>query len=234
MRARFKTCESSAFRREWLPPAASFYANEFSKISRQSHDWAMVRCCFHKPDRKPSLSVNLKGGGFVCFSCQAKGGSIIDFLMLRDGIDFTTAAKRLGAWWDQGLSESERSSLTEEKKERAREKQAAAELARRERQLRIRLREEIYNYERIQRQVSHRMNDPATPSAEIESCWAVLELVHEQMREATAAYCLLSFGSSATRAEFVENESWHDRPIRGVLDRGYVQDDAGHTVEVAA
>lgn len=93
----FRCAATNRFSRELLPPPATFYARELSKLSRPSRGWARAICPFHK-DRNPSLSVNLQTGGFLCFSCQAKGGSVIDFLMLRDGIDFKTAAKLLGAW----------------------------------------------------------------------------------------------------------------------------------------
>ena len=224
---------SSVFCRELLPSAASFYANELGKLSRSSRDWAIARCCFHKPDRNPSLSVNLTGGGFVCFSCQARGGSIIDFLMLRDGIDFTIAAKRLGAWRDQDLTENDRSHLAEQRRERNRTKQAAIDLARAEHELRIGLRDEVHFYERVQREIGERMKEPATSAADMESCWRVLELLHDELRAAVAGYSILSFGTVAEREEFVRNPEWRDHAIRGVLDRGLVRDDAGHIVEVA-
>jgi hypothetical protein len=40
----------------------------------------------------------LESGGFYCFSCHARGGDIVAYLMLRDGIDFKNAAQLLGAW----------------------------------------------------------------------------------------------------------------------------------------
>jgi hypothetical protein len=57
---------------------------------------------FHKNKSHRSLSVNLEHGGFHCFGCDAKGGGLIDFVMLRDHCDFKTAAMGLGAWEEAG------------------------------------------------------------------------------------------------------------------------------------
>lgn len=81
-----------------LPYPADFYANFFGKFRKASNgDWAMVRCCFHSPDKHPSLSVNFKTGAFCCFSCEVKGGSIIKFYQLLHGVDYKTAIQMLAA-----------------------------------------------------------------------------------------------------------------------------------------
>src|SRR5947207_461009 len=67
-------------------------------MRRASRDNALVNCCFHAPDKRPSLCINKRDGRFYCFSCGAKGGDIIDFLMQRDGLTFRQACERLGAW----------------------------------------------------------------------------------------------------------------------------------------
>lgn len=224
---------SSVFCRESLPSAADFYANELGKLSRSSRDWRIATCCFHKPDRHPSLSVNVENGGFCCFSCQAKGGSIIDFLILRDGIDFTTAAKRLGAWRDQGLSETERAQLAKQRRERNRVKQAAVDLAQAEHELRMRYRDEIHALEAARRDATARLSNSETSAEEVERSWDLLALIQDELRECLATYYLLSFGTCAERQEFIENPEWRDHAIRGVLDRGAVHDDAGHVLEVA-
>ncbi len=232
MHARSKTCcEASAFSRERLPSAASFYANELGKLSRPSRGWATARCPFHQPDKRPSLSVNLTGGGFLCFSCQARGGSIIDFLMLRDRVDFMTAAKRLGAWRD--LTESERSLLAEQRRERNRAKQAAIDSVRAEHELRMRYRSEIHALEAARRDATGQLGNPEKSAADRENCWKLLALIQDELRECLATYYLLSFGTCAERQEFIENPEWRDHAIRGVLDHGFVSDDSGHVMEVS-
>lgn len=50
-------------------------------------------CPFHK-EKTPSFHVNARTQGFKCFGCGA-GGDVFKFLMLREGLDFPTAVRRL-------------------------------------------------------------------------------------------------------------------------------------------
>lgn len=50
-------------------------------------------CPFHDDKRPGSFKVSLSSGAFKCFSCGASGGSVIDFIMVRDGVDFRTALR---------------------------------------------------------------------------------------------------------------------------------------------
>lgn len=113
-----------------LPPARVFYEQELGELRRPSRGWARPKagCPFHESTSKASFAVNLNTGGFFCFSCGAKGGDVLDFLKLR-GMDFKTAAKSLGAWRTEGLSNSEQRRLARERNRRKRE-QAAAEAQR--------------------------------------------------------------------------------------------------------
>ena len=82
-----------------MPTGDEYFSGLFGPVRFNSKGWALVRCCFHSPDRHPSLSIH-RDGGFKCHSntCGAKGGSVIDFEMLRSGTDFKTATRDLGAW----------------------------------------------------------------------------------------------------------------------------------------
>ena len=71
-----------------------FYSKEFPKMKRRG-DWATVLCPFHD-DHEASLSINMNEGHFKCFACGAKGGDVIAYLMLRYGLGFKEACKRLG------------------------------------------------------------------------------------------------------------------------------------------
>jgi DNA primase catalytic core len=53
----------------------------------------MARCPFHE-DGTPSLSVDPVKNVWHCFGCDA-GGSVIDFVMKKDGLDFRAATQRL-------------------------------------------------------------------------------------------------------------------------------------------
>src|SRR5439155_10460673 len=107
-----------SFRRELLPPARSFYERELGKLSRPSRGWARGRCPFHESKSGFSFSVNLDSGGFYCFGCNAKGGDVVDFVKLRDRVDFRRAAQFLGAWREEDFSEAERCELQRQKSER--------------------------------------------------------------------------------------------------------------------
>jgi len=51
-------------------------------------------CCFHSPDKNPSLSLNDKKGWFNCFGC-GKEGNIVDFLVVAENISKEEAIKKL-------------------------------------------------------------------------------------------------------------------------------------------
>jgi hypothetical protein len=52
-----------------------------------------IVCPFHI-DHDPSLSINHKKGLWYCFGC-GKGGTVIDFVMEKEGLDFVSAVRRL-------------------------------------------------------------------------------------------------------------------------------------------
>lgn len=56
-------------------------------------------CPFHSDRRAGSFFVNVKTGAFKCFSCGAKGGDIISFVMKRDGLTFRKALNELANHW---------------------------------------------------------------------------------------------------------------------------------------
>ena len=96
--ARSYTPQRRGFDRSRLPDPTSYYKRELGRHGRASVDgWALSRCPFHD-DERASFSVNLVHGGFHCFACGARGGSVLDFEMQRHGRSFVDAAKYLGAW----------------------------------------------------------------------------------------------------------------------------------------
>ncbi len=92
------------FRRELLPPARLFYEQQFGQLRRPDRrGWAQCRCPFHESKTKSrSLQLNLATGGFFCFSCGAKGGDLIAFVMQRDQVGFKTACRMLNCWDEDG------------------------------------------------------------------------------------------------------------------------------------
>ena len=89
------------FIRENLPRPEEYYEAAGLTLKGPSRSkWKTARCDFH--GGSDSLRINVESGGFVCMACEIGGGDILAFEMLLSGCDFVTAAKRLGAWVDDG------------------------------------------------------------------------------------------------------------------------------------
>jgi hypothetical protein len=75
--------------------ATAYYQSRFPKWNPRVK--ANVVCVFHKGDKKPSLSINLRNGGARCFasSCGKSIGNIVHFEAQYRGIDEETAARNL-------------------------------------------------------------------------------------------------------------------------------------------
>ena len=78
---------------------ADFYRREIERapaLKAQDDGWTQnFMCPFHE-DKNGSFGVNLKSGAFRCFGCTAQGGSVLDFVMLRDRLDLDGARATLG------------------------------------------------------------------------------------------------------------------------------------------
>ena len=83
--------------RNRLPPVADYYRRVFGDLRFNASGWAQVCCVFHE-DRHASLSIHRERGAFRCFACNARGGDMLAFEMLRSCTDFKNAARALGAW----------------------------------------------------------------------------------------------------------------------------------------
>lgn len=57
-------------------------------------------CPFHKDRHAGNFRVNLTNGAFTCFSCGAKGGDIIAFMMLRYKLSFGETLEELVYGWE--------------------------------------------------------------------------------------------------------------------------------------
>ena len=90
-----------AFIRDALPDARGYFESIglILKGSRRSK-WLTTRCDFH--DGSDSMRINVFSGAFKCMNCQTGGGDVLSYEMAISGCDFPTAAKRLGAWVDDG------------------------------------------------------------------------------------------------------------------------------------
>jgi DNA primase len=82
-----------------------FYAAEQLRmpVTKKDSGWVDGGLCpFHEDRHRGNFRVNLDSGGFVCFSCGARGGDIIDYVRLRFQLNFTAAVDAICRTW--GLS----------------------------------------------------------------------------------------------------------------------------------
>src|SRR5215469_12619105 len=139
------------FDRALLPPAEVFYLRELVKLSRPSRGWARGRCPWHKSKSGLSFAVNLDSGGFYCFGCGAKGGDLVDYVRLRDTVDFKSATRKLGAWIDVTRREQQKE-LRRREKERRRQQEKEAERIEKELMERISARDLLHATETLYRE----------------------------------------------------------------------------------
>ena len=95
-----RTGQRFGLNRSLLPPAIEYYRDSNSMKLIGTGEWRSSLCPFHD-DSQPSLRINIKGGGYKCMVCEAKGGDVIAFHMARHGLPFIEACKALGAWSEQ-------------------------------------------------------------------------------------------------------------------------------------
>ena len=90
--------QASGFCRDRLPSPADYYKEALRPLGKPNGaGWAWAICQFHA-DKKPSLRVNTVTGAYRCFACGVHGGDVLAYHMALHSLDFTAAAKALGAW----------------------------------------------------------------------------------------------------------------------------------------
>jgi hypothetical protein len=104
--------------------ATAYYKSRFPRWNPSVR--TNVICCFHKKDRSPSLSINLRNGGAKCFasSCGKSIGNIVHFESQLKGISEQQAAEDLYAEFIRpvvsvSLINSFKSNLTANTKQKA-------------------------------------------------------------------------------------------------------------------
>lgn len=211
--------------RSLIPPAESFYLQEFGRLPRRSRGWVQVCCCFHE-DKHPSLSLNLSDGHFYCHGCGSKGGDVIAFLQLRYGYTFSTACQHLGCWTNS--TEQMRQDIERKRKEQDRIRKAAEFLRLEEKKLRLELRDRLHFLNWWETTLSDAMRE-----RESERLWELLSAIPDCRRRALAAHDLLTFGSAEKRAKFVLDKSARERLLSCVIETGGIRGDEGAYFEVA-
>lgn len=91
--------KAETLKREIQP--ADFYQAELPAMpTPKRYGWNDAGLCpFHADAHAGSFRVHTGTGAFCCFSCGARGGDILSFVMLRDGLSFREALELLAADW---------------------------------------------------------------------------------------------------------------------------------------
>lgn len=80
---------------------ADFYRSELGDIKFSKQTWNNGGLCpFHDDKRPNSFFIHLQSGAYKCFSCGAKGSSIISFIEDFYGLDFPEALNKLINEWE--------------------------------------------------------------------------------------------------------------------------------------
>lgn len=87
------------FIREHLPEPVAFFEVE-GVVLKGAGPWKTGPCHFHSGS--DSLRVHTNSGGWICMACGIKGGDVLSYAMQRHNLDFVEAARRLGAYQDDG------------------------------------------------------------------------------------------------------------------------------------
>lgn len=91
----------SGFDRNLLPEPQNYFESLGLKLTGPARSkWKTTRCEFH--GGSDSMRINTSTGGWVCMSCDAKGGDVLAYEMQRTGTEFVQAAQALGAWIGTG------------------------------------------------------------------------------------------------------------------------------------
>ncbi len=87
--------KAETLKREIQP--ADFYQAELPAMpTPKRYGWNDAGLCpFHADAHAGSFRVHTESGAFHCFSCGAKGGDILAFTMLRDGLSFRETLNHL-------------------------------------------------------------------------------------------------------------------------------------------
>lgn len=90
----------------------------------------MIRCPFHD-DKKPSMKIYDGDRGYYCFVCH-EGGSIFNFVMEHDNLEFEPAVRHIADMFGIPVSDG-KSPLSEKDKKRIADNRAKREAAEKER-----------------------------------------------------------------------------------------------------
>jgi hypothetical protein len=90
-----------SFDRDRLPDPVAYYEGEGLQLTGpRNAKWKTSECRFH--GGSDSMRINMATGAWVCMACDVKGGDVLAHHMQMHGLEFTDAAKAMGAWVEDG------------------------------------------------------------------------------------------------------------------------------------
>jgi DNA primase len=97
----FNNClkNRQGFIKQNLPDPTKYYQDQGVNLIGVN-EWKSALCPFHD-DKRPSLRINTKSGGYICMSCHEKGGDVIAFHRKRFDLNFKEACIALGSWGER-------------------------------------------------------------------------------------------------------------------------------------
>jgi hypothetical protein len=87
------------FRREHLPTPQAFFESCGLTLTGRGA-WRTTSCQFH--GGSDSMRINVTSGAWVCMNCLEKGHDVLAYTMRLDGLHFVEAARKLGAYVEDG------------------------------------------------------------------------------------------------------------------------------------
>lgn len=88
-----------SFDRQSLPNPVDYFESQGLKLAGRGK-WRTTACRFH--GGTDSMRVMVASGGWCCMNCGAKGGDVLSYHRQMHQLEFTDAARQLGAWIDDG------------------------------------------------------------------------------------------------------------------------------------
>lgn len=100
MRKEYHRYEAASIKSRIAP--YDFYLREqgIDHFKGKSYGWAEAGLCpFHDDNSAGSFWIHLENGAYKCFSCGAKGGDVVTFIMKKYDLMFSEALVQLVNEW---------------------------------------------------------------------------------------------------------------------------------------
>ena len=197
------------------------------------------QCVLHRGSNPTSFAWT-EEGFWHCHSC-GRGGDKISLVRERLGYGYRETLSFLASLAGIELPRFDSAAFQREVSLRRRRErrltQAARTLAVLQSAVLFRCRDELQGLERLRRNAGKRLAELNRGArerfrGEHEIAWEALRFVADHEASAAAAYYIAAFGSQVDQASFALRPAERERMIQSTLERGFVEDESEHRVEV--